>query len=149
MYRTDKRKLAPTTGAVLDYLLEHPHATAVKVAKALRFDRRRVYSVMYQYGFINSDKSIENHPTLWPIGEEIRQRWTAKQTAQLITEQPVQQAELLSQAVEQKPTRGQQILREVIQRTDTSDLVISLKAEVAYLRHVVAYLETQRNGNAV
>jgi hypothetical protein len=100
---------------------------------------------MYQYGFIKSDTK-DKFPTLWPIGEEIRQRWAAKQTIKLITEKPIQQLDLLSKPAE--PTRGQKILREVIQNSD-SDLVISLKAEVAYLRHVVAYLETQRDGHAV
>jgi len=145
MYRTERRKLAPTTAAILDYLLEHPHSTAVKVSKALRFDRKRVYSVMYQYGFIDSDKSIEKYPTLWPIGEEVRQRWTAQKTAKLITEQPQQ---LALEIKPSEPTAGQMVLRKALQ-ADDSDLVISLKAEVAYLRHVVAYLETQRDGHAV
>ena len=145
MYRTESRAVAPSTQAVLDYLLEHPHATAVKTAKDLRLDRKRVYSIMYQYGFIKSDTK-DKFPTLWPIGEEIRQRWAAKETIKLITEKPIQQMDLLSKPAE--PTRGQKILREVIQNSD-SDLVISLKAEVAYLRHVVAYLETQRDGHAV
>ena len=144
MYRTERRAVAPSTAAVLDYLLAHPHATAVKTARHLNMNRKRVYSVMYQYGFINSDKAIEKFPTLWPIGEEIRQRWAAQKTAKLITEQPV----LDFEKKPKEPTEGQKVLRKVLQ-ADDSDLVISLKAEVAYLRHVVAYLETQRDGYAI
>ena len=147
MYRTENRAIAPSTVAILDYLLAHPHATPVKTAQDLHFTRKRVYSVMYQYGFINSDVSIEKFPNLWPIGEEIRQRWAAQKTAKLITEQPTK-LNVAKPVVQKKPNNGQMVLREMIKQSD-SDEMISLKAEVAYLRHVVAYLETQRDANAV
>lgn len=161
--KTDARALRASTSAILDFLEKNPRIASKITAKELSMPLKKVNAVYYQYGFSGSEQAKVLFPTLWEVGEKVRQKWPpiekpseakwhAKTSAPLFPE-PI--APTLDEAIEQiakvRASAGQMILRDVILNQD-DETMKQLREEITYLRHVVAYLEQQvkaKNGNAV
>jgi polyhydroxyalkanoate synthesis regulator phasin len=176
MIHKTSRELNPQTSAILDFLIDHPYATRELVVAKLGFSKARVQSVFYHYGFTGSANAKKKYYTLWKYGDKIRQGWPkdlvseaeAKANSEELSKKwipkkkgplpPPDQAKKLTdwvdslekQTSDKPPTKGQEIVREVI-KTDTDELT-RLRNEVTTLRCEMAYLERKlgiRNADAV
>ena len=176
--RTEFREIRKATNDMLNYLESHPYASVSEVVHATGYDRQQVLSMYYQYGFTGSLKAKSKFPRLWKIGEKIRAGWkrqdlvdqakaaeAADKEAKKKTWTPKlkkgplpfpEQAKEVTEFVTQlekrdsQPTRGQQIVREVLDKD--GDELARLRNEVTSLRFLVAFLSKElglKNANAI
>lgn len=172
------RELHAQTTAVLNYLVDHPYASKEQVRNALKLSRAKVQSIFYHYGFTGSVNAKAKYPTLWALGEKIRQAWPkdlvseaeriakseenrTKMAGKWVPKKkgpqpPPDQAKALTGWVEAiakkqaEPTKGQEVIRTILKVDD--DEITRLRNEVTTLRIEKAYLERKlglHNANAV
>lgn len=161
--KTEYRILRASTNAILDFLEKNPYVSCRVVAKELSMPLKKVNAVYYQYGFSGKPHAKTLFPTLWEIGEQIRQawppivkpveaKWQATTSVPLFPEPTVPSLdEAIAQVAKTRASTGQMVLRDVILNQD-DETIKQLREEVAYLRHVVRYLQQQlkaTDGNAV
>lgn len=179
MRRTEFRPVRKSTDDILNYLEKHAHASATEIEVATGYTRQQVLSVLYQYGMTGSPKARQKFPRLCAIGDAVRATWKeqdlvdqakSKEAAEkaakrgweaklkkgpLPTPEQAKEVAEFAEKLAQKhetpePTKGQEIVREVIKADD--DELTRLRNEVTTLRIEKAYLERKlglRNAHAI
>jgi len=115
---------------VLAYKMAHPMCTTSQLAKALGLRYRLVYNILYTYRALGGEGTLDH------LNDLIKDYVANSQLA----------FDLQKKEESSEPTRGQEILREVIADGLNNAENIELRHKVEALEHLVESMKTQMVG---